>query len=88
MKERKRPNEKKYSEVKLMCQAGNLYRHCNVRVDSNFVKLTCVHPEIVDFGSRQGRRIFSTTVVVRLRRGSMKSENAVLGRKMLFLDGH
>ncbi len=47
-----------------------------------------VHPEIVDFGSRQGRRIFSTAVVMCLRRGSKKSENAVLGRKMLFLDGH
>jgi hypothetical protein len=47
-----------------------------------------VHPEIVDFGSRQGSRIFSTAGVVRLRRGSKKSENAVLGRKMLFLDGH
>jgi len=51
-------------------------------------KLVCVHPEIVDFGSRQGHRIFSTAGVVRLRRGSKKSENAVLGRKMLFLDGH
>jgi hypothetical protein len=29
-----------------------------------------------------------TAGVVRLRRGSKKSENAVLGRKMLFLDGH
>ncbi len=47
-----------------------------------------VHPEIVDFGSRQGHRIFSTAGVVSLRRGSKKSENAVLGRKMLFLDGH
>jgi hypothetical protein len=47
-----------------------------------------VHPEIVDFGSRQGRRVFSTADVVRLRRGLKKSENAVLGRKMLFLDGH
>ncbi len=52
------------------------------------IKINSVHPEIVDFGSRQGRRIFSTAGVVRLRRGSEKSENAVLGRKMLFLDGH
>jgi len=51
-------------------------------------ELLSVHPEIVDFGSRQGRRIFSTAGVVRLRRGSKKSENAVLGLKMLFLDGH
>ncbi len=50
--------------------------------------LYSVHPEIVDFGLRQGRRIFSTAGVVRLRRGSKKFENAVLGRKMLFLDGH
>jgi hypothetical protein len=49
--------------------------------------IVCVHPEIVDFGSRQGRRIFSTAGVVRLRRGSKKTENAVLCRKMLFLDG-
>ena len=47
-----------------------------------------VHPEIVDFGSRQGRRMFSTTGVEHLRRGSKKSENAVLGRKMLLLDRH
>jgi hypothetical protein len=51
VKERKRPNEKKYSEVKLMCQAGNLYRHCNVRVDANFVKLISVHPETASFGA-------------------------------------
>jgi hypothetical protein len=51
-------------------------------------ELLSVHPEIVDFGSRQGRRIFSTAGVVRLRRGSKKSENAVLGLKMLFLDGY
>ncbi|MCK5193152.1 MAG: hypothetical protein KAQ71_05040, partial [Desulfobulbaceae bacterium] len=49
---------------------------------------TNVHPETVDFGSRQGRRIFSTAGVARLRRGSKKSENAVLDRKMLFLAGH
>jgi len=47
-----------------------------------------VHPEIVDFGSRQGRMVFSTAGVVHLRRGSKKSENAVLGRKMLLLAGH
>ena len=59
-----------------------------IQKQADKILLVCVHPEIVDFGSRQGRRIFSTAVVVRLRRGSKKSENAVLGRKMLFLDGH
>ncbi len=51
-------------------------------------KVLSVYPETVDFGSRQGRRILSATGVVRLRRGSRKSENAVLGQKMLFLDAH
>ena len=37
------------------------------------------HPEMIT-GSLTG--------VVRLRRGSKISENTVLGRKMLFLDGH
>ncbi len=59
----------------------------DLRIISRLVVVS-VHPEIVDFGSRQGRRIFSTVGVVRLRRGSKKSENVVLGRKMLFLDGH
>ena len=59
-----------------------------IQKQADKILLVGVHPEIVDFGSRQGRRIFSTGGVVRLRRGSNKSENAVLGRKILFLDGH
>ena len=47
-----------------------------------------VHPEIVDFGPRQGRRILATAGVAALRRGLRKSENAVWGQKMLFLGGH
>ena len=42
-----------------MCQAGNLYRHCNVRVDSNLVKLTSVHPETSSSGPILRSRIFS-----------------------------
>ena len=50
--------------------------------------LFSVHPELVDFGSRQGRSPFATAVVVGLRRGSQKGENAVLGQKMPFPNGH
>jgi hypothetical protein len=50
--------------------------------------LISVHPEMVDFGSRQGRSSFATAGVVRLRRGLQNGENAVLGQKMLFMDGH
>lgn len=50
--------------------------------------LFSVHLEMVDFGSRQGRSTFVTEVVVRLRRGLQKCENAVLGQKMPFLNGH
>ena len=51
-------------------------------------KTNNVYPEMVDFGSRQGRSPFATAVVVSLRRGSQKGENAVLGQKMPFPDGH
>jgi hypothetical protein len=47
-----------------------------------------VHLEIVDFGSGQGRRIFSTAGIVSLFRGLKKFENAAMGQKMLFPDGH
>jgi hypothetical protein len=47
-----------------------------------------VRPEMVDFGSGQGRSDFETTGVAGLRRGFKKSENADLGRKMPFLGGH
>jgi hypothetical protein len=43
---------------------------------------------MVDFGSGQGRRLFATGGVVDLRRGLQKGENAGLGQKMLFRDGH
>jgi hypothetical protein len=42
--------------------------------------LFSVHPEMVDFGSGQGRSDFETAGVVRLRRGFQMSENAGLGR--------
>jgi hypothetical protein len=41
-----------------------------------------------DFGSDQGRNEFETAGVVLLRRGFQKSENAALGQKMPFVDGH
>jgi hypothetical protein len=47
-----------------------------------------VHPEMVDCGSDQGRSDFATAGVARLRRGFQKSENADMGRKMPFPDGH
>ena len=50
--------------------------------------LTSIRPEMVDFGSRQGRRIFAAAVVAALRRGLRKFENAVWDQKMPFLDGH
>jgi hypothetical protein len=42
---------------------------------------------MVDFGSGQGLSVFATTGIVCLFRGLQKSENAVLGQKMLFPDG-
>jgi len=47
-------------------------------------KSNSVYLEMVDFGSIQGRSPFVTAVVVSLRRGSQKGENAVLGQKMPF----
>ena len=38
------------------------------------------HPEMVDFGSGQGRSLFATTGVAELRRGLHKDENAGLTR--------
>jgi hypothetical protein len=66
-------------------------------VTPNFVFSTCykmpshhirVRQEMVDFGSGQGRSDFETAGVAALRRGFRKSENAGLGQKMPFLDGH
>ena len=50
--------------------------------------LISVHPEMVDFGSEQGLSVFATAGIVVLFRGLQKSENAALGQKMLFPDGH
>jgi hypothetical protein len=62
-----------------------------------------VHPEMVNFGSGQGRSDFSRFVelpdgftalrvetggAAELRRGFQKSENAVPGQKMPFSDRH
>ena len=71
-----------------MCQAGNLYRYCNVRVYANFVKLTSVHPETVDFGPILRSRIFSILDVGALRLWPIKSCGLVLNQNLLFLDGH
>ena len=43
---------------------------------------------MVDLGSGQGRSDFATAGVAALRRGLQKSDNAGLGRKMPFMDGH
>jgi len=49
---------------------------------------TSVRPQMVDFGSEQGLSDFGTAGVGVLRRGLQKSENAALGQKMPFGDGH
>jgi hypothetical protein len=43
---------------------------------------------MVDFGSGQGLSVFATAGIVCLFRGLQKSENAALGQKMPFPDGH
>jgi hypothetical protein len=43
---------------------------------------------MVDFDSEQGLSVFATAGIVRLCRGLQKSENADLGQKMPFMDGH
>ncbi len=43
---------------------------------------------MVACGSDQGRSVFVTAGVARLRQGLRKRENAGLGRKLPFLDGH
>ena len=43
---------------------------------------------MVDFGPEQGMSEFETAVVVRHLRGFQMSENAALGQKMPFMDGH
>jgi hypothetical protein len=43
---------------------------------------------MINFGSGQGRNEFETAGVVKPGRGFQKSENAGLGRKMPFVDGH
>ena len=44
--------------------------------------------EVVNFGSRQGPSVFVTAVVVNLRRGLQRSENAAWGRKAPLLSCH
>jgi hypothetical protein len=43
---------------------------------------------MVDVGSGQGLSEFEAAVVVRLLRGFQMNENAALGQKMPFMDGH
>jgi hypothetical protein len=45
------------------------------------------HPQMVDFGSGQGRSDIETGGVAVLRRGIQYRENTGLGRKMPFVDG-
>jgi hypothetical protein len=47
-----------------------------------------VRPEMVDFGSGQGRSAFETAGVAGLRRGFQMRENAGMGRKVPFPGGH
>jgi hypothetical protein len=58
------------------------------RPNRNRRKLTSGHSETVDFGSGQGRSEFETAGVAELRRGFQIRENAGLGQKMMFMDGH
>jgi hypothetical protein len=57
-------------------------------VVSKIIFLNSVHSEMVDCGSDQGRSDFETAGVAALRRGFQKRENADMGRKMPFPDGH
>ena len=57
-------------------------------VPSPISHLFSVHPEMVDFGSGQGRSLFTATGVAALRRGLQKNENVGLDRKTPFMDGH
>jgi hypothetical protein len=52
--------------------------------------LLSAHPEMVNFGSGQGRSNFSTAGIPLIAgfRGLKNRENAALGQKMPFLDGH
>jgi hypothetical protein len=43
---------------------------------------------MVDFGSGQGLNIFKTAGIVNYSEDFKKSENAALGQKMPFVDGH
>ena len=45
-----------------------------------------VDPQVVDFGSGQGRSEVETAGVAALRRGFQPNENAGLGRKMPFVE--
>ena len=45
-------------------------------------------PEMVDCSSDQGSSVFESAGAVRLRRGFQKRENADMGCKMPFMDGH
>jgi hypothetical protein len=62
------------------------FAHYRVKTTDNSQQR--VHPEMVDFGSGQGRSDVETGGVAALRRGYQQSENAGLGQKMPFMDGH
>ena len=47
-----------------------------------------VHPEMVDFGSGQGRSDFARRRRSEATPRIAKSENAGMGRKTPFMDGH
>jgi hypothetical protein len=50
--------------------------------------LNSVHPEVVDWGSDQGRTVLSTAGAGALRRELAERENAGPARKIPFLERH
>jgi hypothetical protein len=57
-------------------------------INPDSTSMTGVHPQMVDFNSKQGRKGFSAAGAVLLRRGLENLENAVWDKKMPFVDGH
>ncbi len=56
--------------------------------NQSYPNVNSVYSEMVYCGPDQGRSEVETAGVAALRRGFQPSENAELGRKMPFMDGH
>ncbi len=75
---------------------GRIWRwHANWCPGQEIFFLNSVRPQMVDFGSGQGLSNFETGVIASYFEDSakaslraQKSENAALGQKMPFVDGH